>query len=69
MRVYASAEHRTHHAVELDGGQLVPSWECPERAEKVLRALATDHELHDPEPLDWAAVERVHDPAYLEFLR
>lgn len=51
-------------------GQVRPNYEIPTRAEALLdacRDLGLD--LTDPGPLDMAAVTRVHDPAFVAFLR
>ena len=70
MRTVASDGHRSHHSIELDRGRLVPSWEGPERADRV-RAAVADADLGpivEPEPLDRELLGRVHDPVYVEFL-
>ena len=70
MRTVASDGHRSHHSIELDRGRLVPSWEGPERADRV-RAAVADADLGpivEPEPLDRELLGRVHVPVYVEFV-
>lgn len=69
MDVFASDDHRQHHALELDGGTLVSSWESPDRADVVRAALVdAGHDFGDVGELDMASVRRVHDAEYLDFL-
>lgn len=69
MDIFASEDHRQHHALELDGSQLIPSWESPARADAVKTALqAAGHPFHDGGELDRLVVQRVHSSDYLEFL-
>ncbi len=70
MLVVRSDDHRPHHALELDGGHLVPSWEGPDRAARVEAAL-TDRGYRRsrlPSPVSAEVLASVHSPAYLEFL-
>ncbi len=70
MRTVASHDHRSHHSIELDRGRLVPSWEGPERADRIREAVieARLGPIVEPDPLDRALLGRVHDPVYVEFL-
>lgn len=69
MIVVASDAHRDHHASELHDGDFGPSFEGPERAERIASALAAEgHALVGPDPLDLDLVGRVHDADYVEFL-
>ncbi|MDA3038301.1 MAG: histone deacetylase family protein [Actinomycetota bacterium] len=68
MLVFASSDHRQHHALEVDGGRLIPSWECPERIDSIEAALVGPHAFRPPAPLDHALVASIHDAGYLEFL-
>ena len=68
MRTFASDVHRRHHVPELDGCEIIRSWECPERADVVFAAVSHRHPVEVPDPLDRSLVERVHDQAYVEFL-
>ena len=70
MLVIRSDAHRSHHCLELDGTRLIPSWESPERADHVDRAIdaAPHHRSTAPDPLPDALVSHVHDPDYLAFL-
>jgi len=71
MKIIYSDRHRQHHArFESVAGDLVPCYETPERADRVLRAL-TDQGIGDvlePEHFSLAPLERVHAPRYLRFL-
>ncbi len=70
MLIVSSDAHRAHHAVELDTGELIPSWEHPGRADAVSAAVAGADlgTMVGPDPLDRSLVDRVHDPVYVEFL-
>ena len=70
MIVVRSETHRRHHSLELDGATIVPSWESPDRAEHVDRALDEDaaHEMIGPEAFDAQLANEVHDPDYVRFL-
>ena len=55
---------------ELYGGELVPPFECPVRAEHILQRVK-DVSLGDiiaPQSFDIEAVTRIHDPAFIRFL-
>lgn len=72
MRVVLSDDHAAHFPTgELHLGELVRPFECPERWEHVVAALAAAglDDRTTPDPIDVAGVEAVHDPAYVEFLR
>ncbi|MEM9467947.1 MAG: histone deacetylase family protein [Actinomycetota bacterium] len=70
MLVVRSDAHRVHHGLELDGGRLVPSWESPDRADHVDRAIdaTTQHRIARPAPLPAGLLDEVHDPEYVSFL-
>ncbi len=68
MLVFTSDIHRQHHSTELDGGRLIPSWECPERVDVTVAALTNTHEFRQPDELSYELLERVHTPQYLDFL-
>lgn len=69
MQIYASDDHRQHHALELDAGRLVPSWDRPERADVVHAALSSvGHPFAEPAAVDHELIARVHDARYLDFL-
>jgi acetoin utilization deacetylase AcuC-like enzyme len=66
-----SADHRLRNArTELHGGELVPPFECPERAQYVLDRVVAERlgEVVAPQAFGVAPVARVHDAAYLTFL-
>jgi acetoin utilization deacetylase AcuC-like enzyme len=71
MLVVASNDHRSHDPVrELVMGREVDVYEKPARAEEVASALReARHEFRDPTDHGPAALEAVHDAAYLEYLR
>ncbi len=68
MKVFTDGRHAVHHATELDGSQLIPSWETPRRVEFVEQALRDDHEFVAPGPVDRGVIASVHDAGYLDFL-
>jgi acetoin utilization deacetylase AcuC-like enzyme len=70
VRTVASDDHRSHHSVELDRGRLVPSWDHPERADRIRQAVAAADlgPIVEPESLDRDLLGRVHDPDYVAFL-
>lgn len=70
MLVIRSDVHAVHHCLELDGAELIDSWESPARADHVDAAMdgAGRFEVAGPDPFDRAAAEAVHDPGYVEFL-
>ncbi len=70
MLVVRSDAHRQHHCLELDGTQLIPSWESPARAEHVDTALdAIDgFSFVAPADFDRALADSVHDSEYVSFL-
>jgi len=71
MRTFASQDHSLHFPNgELYGGELVRPFECPERWDYVVQALALNG-FSDPEPpaeLNMATIARVHGSDYLRFL-
>ncbi|MEO0494138.1 MAG: histone deacetylase family protein [Actinomycetota bacterium] len=70
MLVVRSELHHRHHSLELDGTTIVRSWESPDRADHVDRALdaAGVHEIVEPRPADSALLAEIHDPDYVQFL-
>lgn len=71
MKIVYSAQHAAHHGrAELNEGRLVPCFERPERAERVLHAIdaAGLGPVIAPDRFARADLERVHPPAYLDFL-
>ncbi len=71
MRIFHNPDHAGHDAMsELHNGQLVRSFERPERMATILAALA-DAGIAPPEdapPCPRWLLERVHAPDYLAFL-
>jgi acetoin utilization deacetylase AcuC-like enzyme len=71
MLTVFSPDHARHDPQkEMADGKLVPAVEIPRRAEMVHFAVteAEIGEIIAPDPLDRTLVERVHDPAYVQFL-
>lgn len=71
MRVVHSPLHARHHGgMELHRGELVPTFETPERVQAILGALTrAGFELVTPRAIPEARLERVHDAGFVEFLR
>jgi acetoin utilization deacetylase AcuC-like enzyme len=73
MDVFYSAAHLQHHPpFEIfDGGEKVPNFEVPARAERILAAIKGKPWAHIRPPLDFGleAILEVHDEAYLAFLQ
>ncbi|MDH4276562.1 MAG: histone deacetylase family protein [Acidimicrobiia bacterium] len=69
MDVVYSPSQTLHHALELDGGQLVLSWESPIRAVRIAERLADSHAIVEPDRFDRELAEQIHDRDYVEFLR
>lgn len=71
MRTVYSEDHHLRDAkTELYGGELVPPFECPARADYILdqvKAVSLG-DIKSPEHFDLSTVARVHDPAFLDFL-
>ncbi len=64
--------HRLHHArAELNDGELMPTFERPERADAVLARIIASGlgEVTEPAAFGLAPLARVHTDAYLAFLR
>ena len=72
MIVIYSEEHRQQHGrAELSDGRLVPCFEKPERADIILERLREVGmgPVEAPERFGMAAIERVHTPDFVAFLR
>jgi len=68
--VYDKAHWQRHPRTELDGGQLVTPYESPERAEFV-KAKVTEAGVAQwlaPKDFGLAAITRIHDAGYIDFL-
>lgn len=71
MDIFYSDQHRGHAgSVEFYRGALVPCFEKPERADHVRDAVlaAGMGPLQAPDAFPLTALQRVHRPAYLDFL-
>lgn len=71
MKVVFAQQQMNHYPTfYLSSGAQVPNPELPERADCLLQAaLDSGLELQAPEDRDDSAIEAVHTPAYLEFLK
>jgi acetoin utilization deacetylase AcuC-like enzyme len=68
LTVY-SDDHRLHRGrAELIDGKLVPSFECPERADTILRAVTPITEIIAPAEFGLEPIRRVHADNFLAFL-
>ena len=70
LSVY-SEKHRLRDAkTELHGGELVPPFECPVRAEHILQRIQSEKlgEIIPPEEFSLDPITRVHDSRFLRFL-
>ncbi len=70
MLFVASDRHVDHRMLEVHNGEVIDSFDGPERAaiiETALRARG-DHDIIDPDELDTDLLGRVHDADYLELL-
>ncbi len=72
MLTIYSDDHQLHHSKsELSEGQLVPSFERPERADNVLESVrqASLGDIIGPDDFGLDPVRRVHDARFVEFLQ
>jgi len=68
--VYSPLHARHDGGFELYRGQLVPTFETPERAEIIRAAVAAaGHELVEPREIPESRLLGVHDGEFVEFLR
>ena len=71
MLTVFSEKHALRDArTELYGGELVPPFECPVRAEHILQRV-NQVDLGDviaPDEFDIDAITRIHDPGFIRFL-
>lgn len=67
---YTDQHQRRAPKTELDGGEFVTPYECPQRAEWVLEKLrdAALGEIRAPTDFGLEPVLRVHDAGYIDFL-
>ncbi|MDH4124833.1 MAG: histone deacetylase family protein [Gammaproteobacteria bacterium] len=71
LTVYSN-DHQLHRGgLELSGGELVPCFECPERADLVLAAVhdAGLGDIVEPRDFGLDPLLRVHDARFLQFLQ
>jgi acetoin utilization deacetylase AcuC-like enzyme len=72
MDAWYSDHHQVHHGhSEFFAAQLVPSFEVPLRAERVLDAFLTANlgRVHTPDDAGLVPILAVHDADYVDFLR
>lgn len=71
MKVVHSPLHRRHQGgLELHRAELVPSFECPERADYIRDALAeAGHAFVEPRRYDPGVLLGVHEAGLVDFLR
>lgn len=71
MKIVHSPLHRRHQGgLELHRAQLLPSFECPERADYIRDALVdAGHALIEPRAYGIDLLHGVHDPGLVDFLR
>lgn len=69
MQTVYSDDHRLHRGrAELIDGKLMPSFECPERADTILEAVAAITPVVPPRVFGLDPVRRVHADNFLAFL-
>ena len=71
LTVYSN-DHQLHRGkYELSDGELLPCFECPERADLVLAAVreAGLGDVIDPDDFGLGPLRRIHDPRFVEFLQ
>lgn len=70
MLTVFSPSHRLHHGSELKDGALTPSFECPQRAERVLEAVIARPlgDVIPEQPYDRACYVAAHSERYVRFL-
>lgn len=68
---YSDTHHQQNPQSELSGGVLVPTYECPERAEQVLQRVREVGlgEINAPESFSPEVILAVHDADYIAFLQ
>lgn len=71
MRTVYSSKHNLRAASELVGGQMVPSYECPERAEIIINRVREIDlgNVVSPQNFGLGSTLAIHDSAYIEFLQ
>ncbi len=70
MHIVYSEQHRLHDpSGYISRGRIVPSAECPERADRLIEALhQAGYEHSGPQDHGLAPVAAIHSPDYLDFL-
>ena len=70
LTVFSEKHALRDSKTELYGGELVPPFECPVRAEHILQRVrdVSLGEVIAPDHFEIEAVTRIHDPAFIHFL-
>ena len=70
LTVFSEKHALRDSRTELYGGELVPPFECPVRAEHILQRVrdVSLGEVIAPTSFDLDRITRIHDPAFLHFL-
>ncbi|MCP4768474.1 MAG: histone deacetylase family protein [Gammaproteobacteria bacterium] len=70
LTVFSEKHALRDSKTELYGGELVPPFECPIRAEHILQRVkeVSLGEIIAPDSFDIEALTRIHDPTFLHFL-
>lgn len=70
MLIVYGKEHDAHHCLELDCGELIRSWDSPERAQNVFNSLTREgHAVVAAQALPHEILLKVHDADYIAFLQ
>ncbi len=72
MLTVFSDQHKLRDAkTELYGGELVPPFECPARAEIIIDRVkdVSLGDIRSPEEFELSKISAIHDPDFLEFLQ
>jgi acetoin utilization deacetylase AcuC-like enzyme len=71
MRTVYSAQHYLRAASELIGGQIKPSYECPERVEIILNRIKEVNlgDVIKPQSFELNHIHAIHDIEYINFLQ
>ncbi len=72
MKTIYSPLHASHHGnLELNGGELIPCFEIPQRAELILEQIVAADlgPVAEPTPQSLDTACKIHDPGYIEALQ
>ena len=70
LTVYSEKHKLRDSKTELYGGELVPPFECPVRAEYILERIQSENlgEIISPKDFSLDPITRIHDSQFLQFL-